>query len=182
VRLSPAQALVLRLGAVLLSFAAVVLVVVALSVEPTDPGGGELEAVDDSGSFTLPRLGVFGGETVVYGVAEGPAVPAADLGCRLLSEGGNELSTAKMSHLKVLGRTSAELAGTRLEPLFAVSSYPSGASLSCADAEDYSPLAVAEPSTFGDNAGLVRATAVGGAVACLLVAVVAWLLGSRRRP
>lgn len=54
-RLSPAQVLTLRVGAVVLSFAAVVLVVVAVLVEPTEPGG-ELEGVDDPGSIVLPRL------------------------------------------------------------------------------------------------------------------------------
>jgi hypothetical protein len=179
VRLSPAQTLTLRVGAVLLSFAAAALVVFALMVDPVE-SGAELDVVDDPRSIALPRLGLFGGETVVYGVAAGPAVPAADLGCRLLSEGGSELSTAKMSHLDVLGRTGAELGSNRLEPLFAVRSYPSGAVLACIDADGFAPLAVAEPSTFGNNAGLVRATAVGAAVACLLVAVLAWVLGSRR--
>jgi hypothetical protein len=180
VTLGPALGLTLRVGAVILAFAAVVLVVLAVLVEPSDQPG-ELDAVEDPSSIALPRLGLFGGETVLYGVADGPAVPAADLGCRLLSESGSELSTAKMSQLKVLDRPGAELDGARLEPLFAVSSYPSGSLLACADADDFAPLAVSEPSTFGDNATLVRATALGGAGACVVMAVVGWLVGSPRR-
>ena len=173
------------MAAVVFPIGAVVLVVIAVLVKPTEPGG-KLDAVDDPESITLPRLGLFGGETALYGVADRPGVPASDLGCRLLSADGDELSSAKLSDLRVLlgRRGSSELGGTTVEPLFIISSYPSGAVLACTDADAFAPLALAEPSTFGDNAGLVRATAIGAAVTCALMAVLAWvlLLGMRRRP
>lgn len=179
--MTPAQSTTLRVGSVLLLLAAVVLAVLAFTVDTSDPGR-DLEAVDDPTSITLPRLGLFGGEVVVYGVADGPSVAAADLGCELLSQSGSRQSSAKMSHLDVLGDDSADLDGTTVEPLFSVGSYPSGAVIECSDADGYAPLAVSTPSTFGDNASLVRATAASTAVLCLVVAAVGWVLSSRRRP
>ena len=178
--MTPAQSTTLRVGALLLVLAAVLLAVVAVTVDTSDPADG-LEVVDDPTAIELPRLGLFGGEVTVYGAADRPSVAASDLGCRLLSESGSEQSSAKMSHLDVLGQDAAEVDGTAVQPLFSVGSYPSGAVVSCSDADAVTPLAVSRPSTFGDNGAMVRALAASTAVLCLVVALVGWLLTSRRR-
>jgi hypothetical protein len=167
-RLSHAQVVALRLGAVACLVGCVVLVVVALTVDTGDATADEVSVVDDPAAFALPDPGVFGGQVVVYGEADGPGVAPRDLGCRLLSRSGTEQSAARMSQLRVLGTDPVEVDGQRLEPLFTVGSYPRGSTIECTQAGP-GPYAVSIPSTFGTAGPLVRGVAIAGAVAMLAV-------------
>jgi hypothetical protein len=180
-RISRAQALALRFGAVMLVLAAVVLAVLAITVDSGSVGSDDLTVVDDPTSFDLPDPGLFGSHVVVYGAGRtGGAGPEA-LGCRLLDRSGHAQSAAKMSELSVLSDPSVTVDGQDLRPLFAVRSYPSGSVVECSDAATVAPLAVSSGSTFGSAGLLVRAVAGGAAVVCLLLGVVGWFV-FRPRP
>ncbi|MEZ0577366.1 hypothetical protein [Nocardioides sp. MH1] len=181
-RLSSAQVTMLRLGAALCLVAVVPLVLAALLIDSGDPSSADVTVVDDPTSYSLPDAGPLGGSVVVYGVADSPSTPPSDLGCALLSEDGDELSTAKLSDLAVLraGTPGVTVDGRRLQPLFEVKSYPDGARLACSDATSAEPLAVSRPATFGSAALAVRVVAGAGALLFLVVGVVG-LLAFRRR-
>ena len=180
-RISDNQRTALRLGAVMLLLVSVVLAVTAFRVDSSEPSAGELTLVEGDDVIELPRTGAFGGQVVVYGATDRAGVRAAELGCRLLTSSGDELSRAKLSHLSQLGRPGIELDGETLRPLFTVRNPPPGAVVECTSASAVAPLAVATPSTFGALGGLVRAVAAVGAVTTLVLGSVA-LLVLRRRP
>lgn len=171
--------LAIRFAAVMLALASVVLVGFAVLV-PGSGAAGSPTRVADPASVALPDLGLFGGSAVVYGRADSSGVSAAELGCRLLDDSGREQSTARMSHLAATTLSAVEVQGQQLQPLFTVRSYPSGSRLECNSARSVEPMAVGTPSTFGGNAGLVRATAGVGALACAALALLGFVATRRR--
>lgn len=157
--------------------AAGVCTVAVFMVDPSPPSEQEIVLVEnDPSEIQLPDLGLFGGQVVVYGASGGSGVAPQDLECRLLTSTGREQNSAKMSYLFLITQPPVSVEGTRLYPLFAVSSYPSGSVLKCDRAASVAPLAVSQPSTFGGLAGLVRVTAAVGAVISFMVGVVGWFL------
>jgi hypothetical protein len=181
-RLSSAQVTMLRLGAALCLVAVVPLTLAALLIDSGAPSGADVTLVDDPASYALPDAGLFGGSVTVYGATDAPSTPPSDLGCVLLSEDGDELSTAKLSELAVVraGTPAITVDGQRLQPLFEVKSYPDGALLACSDSAGAEPLAVSRPATFGSAALAVRVVAGAGALLFGVVGVVG-LLAFRRR-
>jgi hypothetical protein len=180
-RLSPAQVVVLRLGAVLCLVGAVVTTIAAITVDSGSPSSSDVTVVDRPTDVALPDPGLFGSEIVVYGASGDAGVAPSDLGCRLLSEQGTEQSSAKMSELRVLSTPPITVDGDRLDALFTVGGYPSGATLACTDATSVAPLAISAPSTFG-RAGLVVRITAGVATFAFLAVGVGGLLLLRRRP
>lgn len=173
--LGSAQAAALRFGAVMMVIASVALGVVALTVSG-DPGGTRVRPVTDPEQITLPDPGLFGGGVVVYGAADQPGVPPDELGCRLLRSSGTEQSSAKLSDLSVLQTPPVSSQGTRLQPLFEVSSYTDGSVVACDDLASVAPVVVAAPSTFGGLGSQVRALAAAGAAICLVVGLLGLVL------
>lgn len=174
-RLSSAQRQTLRAGSILLMLCGVGLAVFAALYSPQSTGAGDLTVVDDPTSFELPDPGLFGGEVIVYGAGTGDQSPR-DLGCRLLGRSGDEQSSAKMSELAVLTVDPATVDGRRLEPLFAVRSYPQGATISCSQGGSVAPIAITDESTFGRLGPLVRGFAGGLALVCLVVGLTVWFV------
>jgi hypothetical protein len=155
---------VLTIGAVLVTVAGVGLLLLALllpaRVTPT------VTPVDGA-SFALPAPGLLGGTATVYGTT--PGADARELGCRLLSKGGQEQSRAKLSSLRAAREEVVTLDGTTFHPLFTVSSWPTGARIECADAAPAGRLALGSPSTFGGLTGTVRLLALTAGVLCLVL-------------
>jgi len=172
-RIRPAQRVALRFGAVMALIGAVVLAGFAVLLD--DSAEEEVRAVSDPSAIALPAPGLFGGSVTVYGAPDSGATPSS-LGCRLLDRSGHEQSRAKMSELAAVSLDDVTLDGTRLEPLFVVRSYPSGASLECPQATAQHGLAISSGSTFGGNATLVRAVAGAGAVLFLVVALIGFVI------
>ena len=172
-RLSSAQRQTLRAGSVLLMLCGVGLAVFAALYSPQSTGAGDLTVVDDPTSFELPDPGLFSGEVVVYGRSDGDQSPQ-DLGCRLLGRSGEEQSSARMSELAVLTVDPVTVDGQPLEPLFAVRSYPQGATISCSQGQAVAPIAISDESTFGRLGALVRVFAGGLALVCLVVGTAVW--------
>jgi len=172
-RLSSAQRQTLRAGSVLLMLCGVGLAVFAVLYSPQSAGEGDLTVVDDPTSFELPDPGLFSGEVIVYGGGTGDQSPQ-DLGCRLLGRSGDEQSSAKMSELAVLTVDPVTVDDRRLEPLFAVRSYPQGATISCSQGQSVAPIAISSESTFGRLGPLVRVFAGGLALVCAVVGVTVW--------
>lgn len=176
-RISPTQALFLRLGAVACLLGAVVMTVAAVTVDSDSPGSEQVTVIDDPTEVALPDPGLFGSELVVYGATDADnGTPPSDLGCRLLTRDGHEQSVAKMSELGAISTPSVTVEGQQLQALFTVDSYPDGSILECADAQAVAPLALSAPSTFGGAGTMVRAAAVLGAITFLVVGVAGLLL------
>ncbi|WP_435743816.1 hypothetical protein [Nocardioides sp. SYSU DS0663] len=179
-RISPAQVLVLRLGAVACLVGAVVAAYLAVTIDSAPPDGGRAVVAADPREVPLPDPGLFGSQVIVYGASGEAGVAPSDLGCRLLSRRGTEQSTAKMSELRVLSTPAITLDGENLDPLFSVDSYPSGSVLACSGAAGIAPLAISAPSTFG-TAGLVVRGAAALASLTMLGVGLGGLVALRRR-
>lgn len=174
-RMSQSQRSTLRLGAVMLLLAAVVLAAFALFAPSSS--GSDVEEVDDPGSIALPSLGLFGGSVMLYGDVPADGVGTSGVDCTLRTADGSEQSSAKISELAVAGRgDTVELDGTTLRPLLEVRGYPSGSTLACESGSFPQPAAVGSSSTFGSLGGLVRVFAGFMAVVCLVLGGVALLV------
>lgn len=180
-RISAAQTVVLRLGAVACLIGAVILAVVAVTVDTGSPGSDTVTVTEDPTTIELPDPGLFGSQVVVFGVSPDAGVAPSDLGCRLLTDSGHEQSVAKMSELRVLGTDPVTVDGQELNALFAVDSYPDGSVLACSAAQAAAPLALSQPSTFGSAGTMVRVAAVLGSVAFFVVGLAGLLLFRPRR-
>ncbi|CAI9415467.1 hypothetical protein [Nocardioides sp. T2.26MG-1] len=180
-RINAAQTVALRLGAVACLIGAVILAVVAITVDTGSPGSDGVSVVDDPTAVELPDPGLFGAQVVVFGSSTDNGVAPSDLGCRLLTDSGHEQSVAKMSELRVLGTDPVTVDGQELRALFAVDSYPDGSVLACSSARAAAPLALSQPSTFGSAGTMVRVAAVLGTVAFFVVGLVGLLLLRPRR-
>lgn len=175
---APTYITVFRVGAAVLLLAAVVLGILAVSINPNPAPDARLAQYPTN--VSLPDLGAFGGSVEVYAdltVVE--RTSPSDFDCVLVDADGDELSSAKMS--AGIGPTrTRDIYGQELVRLFSVSSYPDGARVKCPGLADASPVAVLAPTTFGENAGMVRAFAAGTALLCLLVAAAAFAWTRRR--
>ena len=181
-KLSPAQRFALRFGALMLLAAGVVMSVLAVIVDADPQADPGLTPVADPSSIALPSPGLFGATVVVYGASDRAGVEPTTLGCRLLSSRGTEQSIAKLSALKASTYDAVESEGAQVQPLFTVSGYASGSTVSCDDASSVTPVLVTKPSTFGSNALLVKLAAAGFALICLLLGTLGLVLTRPRAP
>lgn len=168
-------------GTVSCAVGGVVLVVLTLVLALTGPTTPKLTPVTDPGAIGLGTPHLFGGQVVVYGVAERPSRRPAELGCELFDRSGGRQSQAKLSELTVLDGEPARVDGIVVLPLFTVDGYGPGWYVSCSRADDAVPLAVSEPSTFGTRTGLVVAFLASGSVLLLAMSAAGLLLLHRRR-
>ncbi|WP_110240389.1 hypothetical protein [Nocardioides gilvus] len=180
-KLSDFQRKILRAGSLFILLGVPILGVAALSTLPALLSDEKVIRVAEGQSeFELPDRGLFGGSTTVYGSVTTPERPSpAELGCRLLSEDGDEYNSAKLQGLWTLTMPEITVDGTELSPLFEVA-YESGDRVQCDHLDQVAPVGFTAPNAFGSSSGIVFMMAVSGALTCLVVGGVGFFVLSPR--
>lgn len=180
--ISETQRKVMRAGALVVLLAAPILLVVAASTLPTLLQEDEITWVAEGESeFELADPGLFGSSSTVYGSTTEVLLGPKDLGCRLLSEDGEERGGAQLSELAVVTKPPITVDGTELSPLFEVS-YAKGDRVQCDDLQRVTPVGYTASSTFGSSTAMVLMASLTGVVTCLALGIGAFFAFGPRGP
>ncbi|WP_162802782.1 hypothetical protein [Ornithinimicrobium avium] len=176
--MTPTRRTVLRLGAVCMIVAGVLLLGVGAWAALSARDAPEL-TVSDGPEVVLPEAGVLGGSVTVY--VDGPVEDGpSQLGCEVLRADGDVAQGTRMDAFTHALADPVTVEGATWHPLTEVDLFPAPATLSCPD-ELLSPAALSAPSTFGGDSLLVAGAALGFAPVGIVIGAVALLVLRERR-
>lgn len=121
----------MRLGALFLVVGGLISAVIGFVALRSDPPDDPVR-VDVGTRVSLPTPGLFGGRAILYGQDDTEGQPTRqELGCRMITDTGEEGNRAALSHLDALDEDRRVIDGSGLVPLLVVRSYADGWSIEC---------------------------------------------------
>lgn len=124
--------------------------------------------------FEVPDPGAFGSSSTVWGSTDEILVSPDELGCRLLSRDGQELSSVHLSHLSVVTTPSITVDGIELSPLFEVSSEAKGNRVHCDNLDEVTPIGYSASPSFGSSTAGVFMMSLLSTLTLLVLGPVLW--------
>jgi hypothetical protein len=120
----------MRLGALFLIVGGLISAVIGIVALRSDPPDDPVR-VDVGTPVPLPTPGLFGGQAIIYGQDDADGATRAELGCRMITDTGEEGNSAALSHLAALGEDRRVINGQGMVPLLVVRSYADGWAIEC---------------------------------------------------